>query len=277
MFDKNILKEKSGIITGGTSGIGLEIAKYLVAHGAQVTVTGRNEEKLKVAVEEIGGEAFGVVGDVRKKEKIEENLQAHIEKFGKVDFLINNAAGNFLCPLEMMTENAFRSVNEIITMGTFLWSQAVFPFMRKAESGRIINTGTHYAFGQGSLVAHSGAAKAAILNLTKSMAVEWGPYGILTNMIAPGPVEGTEGVKRLMGNPEMEKAMGRFMPVQRMAKGWEVGALATFLLSPLAAYINGTVIPIDGGMNLTNPGLLPPLFPKEMMNIRPPQKEKASI
>ncbi len=269
MFEKETLKGQAGIITGGSSGIGLEIARYLVEHGAAVTITGRNEEKLQKAAETVGKNTIGVSGDVRKGDDIADNLEKHMQHHGRCDFLINNAAGNFLCPLEAMSENAFRSVNDIITLGTFLWSKAVFPLMKKEKQGRIINTGTTYAFGNGALVGHSGAAKAAVLNLTKTMAVEWGPSGVLCNMIAPGPVENTEGVRRLMGNPKMEKIMERIMPVARMAHGWEIGALVTFLLSPLAAYINGAVIPVDGGLHLTTPSLLPAGIPVEQLDVRP--------
>ncbi len=266
MFRKDILEGKAGIITGGTSGIGFEIAKYLLNYGAKVTVIGRNEEKLKAAVATLGEKAFGTTGDVRDNKAVEECLGRHLEQYNKVDFLLNNAAGNFLCPLENMSENAFKSVNDIITLGTFLWSKAVFPHMKEQKSGRIINTGTTYAFGPGTLVGHSGAAKAAVLSLTKTMAVEWGPYGISCNMIAPGPVENTEGVRRLMGSPEIKKNMYKYIPLSRMAHGWEIGALATFLLSPMAEYINGAAIPIDGGLHLTTPGLLPAGIPMETLS-----------
>lgn len=272
MFDKAILQNQFGIITGGSSGIGLAMAHYFIEHGAKVTITGRNKEKLQKASIELGHNANAVDGDVRKSEDISRNIEKHIEKYEKIDFLINNAAGNFLCPLENMSEHAFSSVNDIVTLGTFLWSKAVLPHMKSQKYGRIINIGTTYAFGQGALVGHSGAAKAAILNLTKTMAVEWGPYGILCNMLTPGPVENTEGVRRLMGdNPKVQKMIAPFMPLRRMAKDWEIAAIATFLLSPMAAYINGSVIPIDGGQHLYNPGLIPPIFPEEMLNIR---KEK---
>lgn len=257
MFDSHHLKGSYGIITGGSSGIGLAIARYLTEHGAKITITGRDEDKLKEAAAGLGENAIYAVGDVRKKEQVIENFKTHLNTYGEVNFLINNAAGNFICPLEKMSENAFRAVNDIVCLGTFLWSQTVFPAMRAQGAGQIINIGTNYAFGQSALVGHSGAAKAAVLNLTKTMAVEWGPYGIRSNMIAPGPVEGTEGVRRLLGSPESQQTMKAFLPLKRMAQGWEIGALAAFLISPLASYITGAVIPVDGGMHLTIPGLFP--------------------
>lgn len=266
MFQKDFLKDQAGIVTGGSSGIGLAMAKYFVEHGASLTIVGRNPEKLEAAVAALGDSVQGVAGDVREAEDVAKHTQAHMEKFGKVDFLINNAAGNFICPLEHMSENAFMSVINIVTKGTFLWSKAVQPHMKKAGYGRIVNIGTTYSWGSSAFVGHSGAAKAAILNLTRTMAVEWGPQGINSNLIAPGPVKDTEGVKRLMGNPKAGKMIERLIPVPRLAEGWEIGAMAAFLLSPLAAYINGAAIPVDGGFHHNVPGLYPPGF-----NPAPPQ------
>jgi len=260
LFQKDILQGQVGIITGGSSGIGLAIAHFLVGHGAKITVIGRNGEKLEKAVKEIGESAFGVVGDVREAGDVAKNFQAHWDRYGKVDFLINNAAGNFICPLEDMSENAFMSVINIVTKGSFLWSKAVQPKMKEAGFGRIVNIGTTYSWGPSALVAHSGAAKAAVLNLTKTMAVEWGPLGINTNVIAPGPVKDTEGVRRLMGDPSAGKLIKRLIPSGRLAEGWEIAAMATYLLSPLGAYINGTAIPVDGGYHLNVPGLYPTGF-----------------
>lgn len=255
MFEKNTLNGLCGIVTGASSGIGYAIAEFLLAHGAKVTITGRNLDKLEAAAKSLG--CHFAAGDVRKAEDVKAGLASHLAKYGRCDFLVNNAAGNFLCPLEQMTENAFRSVNDIVCLGTFLWAKAVYPVMKAQGFGRIVNTGTNYAFGHGAYVGHSGAAKAAVLNLTKTMAVEWGPEGITSNMIAPGPVEGTEGVRRLMGDPTAQKMMLRMMPTPRMAKGSEIGAAACFLISPLGAYINGCVLPVDGGLHLVNPGLMP--------------------
>lgn len=266
MFAENSLKGKAGIITGGTSGIGLEIAKVLKKLGADLMVTGRDIEKFEPVKKILGDDVLTTAGDVREEKDIEAQLKAHLDQFGKVDFLINNAAGNFLCPAEGMSKNAFSSVLTIVTLGTFLWSKAVFEKMKENKQGRIINTGTTYAYGHGAYVSHSGAAKAGVMNLTKSLAVEWGPYGITCNMIAPGPVEGTEGVKRLMGNPEMQKAMLGMLPIPRMAKGEEIGSTAAFLLSDMASFITGVVIPVDGGMSLTYPGLIPPNIVKKMMS-----------
>lgn len=261
MFSKELLKNQAGIITGGSSGIGLEMARFLVDHGARVTITGRNLEKLERAKEALSGRVEIQAGDVRKSEEIAINLEHHLKKFGKVDFLINNAAGNFICPIAKMSENAFRAVNNIVLLGSFLWSKAVFEPMKKKKFGAIINIGTNYAFGQGAYIAHSGAAKAGLLNLTKSIAVEWAEAGIRSNMICPGPIIGTEGVARLVGPFEQEVLS--FIPLKRMGEGWEIGAMAAFLLSPLGRYITGAILPVDGGMSLLNPGLIPPpLFSK---------------
>ncbi len=260
MFRSDCLQGQSGLITGGSSGIGLAMAKVLLAHGASLTITGRNQEKLDLAQKELGERVMTSAGDVRIAEDVDRSVASHIQQYGKIDFLINNAAGNFLCPLEKMSENAFRSVQDIVTLGTFLFSKAVFPHMKQKGYGRIINIGATYAWGQGSYVAHSGAAKAAVLNLTKSMAVEWGPAGILSNMIAPGPIADTEGMKRLMADPSHAKRLISLMPVQRMGEGAEIGRAALFLIHPTSSYINGIVLPVDGGMSLITPGLIPAGF-----------------
>lgn len=260
-FKSDLLAGQAGIVTGGTSGIGFAIAQAIVDHGGKVTVTGRDADKMKEAVEALGENARGDIGDVRKAESVASNLAGHLEAYGSLDFLINNAAGNFLCPLEKMSENAFRSVNDIVTLGSFLWSQAALEPMKAARKGRIVNIGTHYVEGHGAMVAHSGAAKAAVFNLTKSIAVEWGRYGIRANMIGPGPVEGTEGVRRLLGEGDVPPAFKAFMPVGRMATGEELGGLALYLLAPISDYINGTMIYADGGLHLNSPGLLPPMPP----------------
>lgn len=248
----------AGIITGGSSGIGLAIAKYLLEHGAKLTITGRDQGKLSVAAQQLGSEVVTAVGDVRESGMVAENLKAHLNAYSKVDFLINNAAGNFLCPLEKMSENGFMSVLNIVAKGTFLWSKAVQPHMKAAGSGRIVNIGTTYSWAHAAWVAHSGAAKAAVLNLTRTMAIEWGPQGILSNFVAPGPIAGTEGFKRLQPAGEGEMGgMQKLLPTSRAGQGWEIAALVTFLLSPLGAHINGAAIPVDGGAHLSVPGLLP--------------------
>ena len=257
MFRENILEGQAGIVTGGSSGIGLAIARYLVEHGSKITITGRDQEKLEQAQADLGGDVTIAAGDVRKSEEVQTCLQTHLNAYGRVDFLINNAAGNFLCPLEKMSENAFKSVIDIVATGTFLWSKAVLPQMKDAKYGRIVNIGTTYSWGHGANVGHSGVAKAGVLNLTKTMAVEWGPFGITANLIAPGPIEGTEGVKRLMPHPNAKSLINSLIPSGRLGQGSEIAAAVVFLISPLGSYINGAAIPIDGGLHLAVPGLLP--------------------
>lgn len=254
MFSTDLLKGKAGIVTGGGSGIGKAISQALVNHGAKVTITGRSEERLAAAADEMG--VTTTAGDVRKTEDVARNLQDHLDAHGRVDFLINNAAGNFLCPLERMSENAFMAVVNIVTKGTFLWSKAVLPHMKEAKSGRIVNIGTTYAWSQASWVAHSGAAKAAVLNLTRTMAVEWGPYGITSNFVAPGPIKDTGGFDRL--NPgDGGKASAGMVPVGRAGEPMEIAYMVLFLVSQLGDYVNGAAIPVDGGAHLNVPGLLP--------------------
>ncbi|MCB1052679.1 MAG: SDR family oxidoreductase [Acidobacteria bacterium] len=245
------------MVTGGSSGIGYGIVQSLAGLGAEITITGRNLEKLQAAAESLGPNVRYAQGDVRQAEDVNRTVQDHLSAHGRIDFLINNAAGNFLCPVEKMSENAFASVMGIVAHGTFLYCKAVLEPMRSQGGGKIINIGATYAWNHAAMVAHSGAAKAAVLSLTRSLAVEWGPYNIQTNMIAPGPVEGTEGVKRLLSHPELAKKMLRMLPTQRMAKPEEIGSAACFLLHPMTRYINGIALPVDGGSHLVVPGLLP--------------------
>lgn len=264
MFQKDVLAGKKGVVTGGSSGIGLAIAKYLTAHGAQLTIVGRDEAKLAAAAEEIGEGTTTAQGDVRDPESVERNMREHMDAHGQVDFLVNNAAGNFLCPLEKMSNNAFKSVMEIVANGTFYWSKAAQPHMKAAGRGSIVNIGTTYSWGHGAYVGHSGAAKAGVLNLTRTMAVEWGPMGIRSNLIAPGPVKDTEGVRRLVANDKMKGMMMRMMPTPRLAEGEEIASMALYLISPLGDYVNGAAIPVDGGLSLVVPGLLPAGIPLEL-------------
>jgi len=256
VFQEGLLKGRAGIVTGGGSGIGLAMVKQLQRYGARITITGRKEETLAAAAESVGPGVTISSGDVRSSEDIARNLAEHLENHDSVDFLINNAAGNFLCPLEKMSENAFSAVLDIVTKGTFLWSKAVQPHMKEKGYGRILNIGTTYSWAHAAWVAHSGAAKAAVLNLTRSMAVEWGPQGIMTNLIAPGAVSGTEGFRRLNPSTGGKLEMG-CLPVARVADPSEIANMAVYLLSPMGDHINGAAIPIDAGAHLGVPGLLP--------------------
>jgi len=268
VFREDILAGQAGVVTGGGSGIGHAIVARLVGLGAAVTVTGRNEDKLARVADELG--VTVARGDVRDPEHVQTNMATHIEAHGRLDFLINNAAGNFLCPLDRMSPNAFSAVLDIVAKGTFLMSQAAYPHLTIAGGGSIVNIGTTYSWSHAAWVAHSGAAKAAVLNLTRTMAVEWGPHGIRTNVVAPGPIRDTEGFKRLSIS-DTDKTSKGLVPLGRAGDPVEIAHLVAFLLSPMGAYINGAAIPVDGGAHLAVPGLLPvgADVPEELL--RPPK------
>ncbi len=243
--------QKVVIVTGGSSGMGKYMAKKLFHDGWSVVITGRSEEKLKNAVEEIG-EAPNidyVVMDVRKPDDVERTLSTTIEKFGTVDALINNAAGNFICPAEKLSVNGWNAVIDIVLNGTFYCSKTIGEYwIKEGIKGTIINMVATYAWGAGAGVVHSAAAKAGVLSMTRTLAVEWGSrYGIRVNAIAPGPIERTGGADKLWESEEAAKRTLQSVPLHRLGKPEEIAELAAFLLSEKAAYINGEVVTMDGG------------------------------
>ncbi|KIL50290.1 short-chain dehydrogenase [Jeotgalibacillus alimentarius] len=239
------------IVTGGSNGMGKFMAKRLADDGHSVMITGRDEEKLKAAVEEIGtGDTVAYFQmDVREYEMAEQMIQSAVEKFGTVDGLINNAAGNFICPIEKMSPNAWRSVIDIVLNGTFNCTKAAGDYWIKHEiKGTIINMVATYAWNAGAGVAHSAAAKAGVLSLTRTVAVEWGhKYGIRANAIAPGPIERTGGAEKLFESEEAAKRTVQSVPLKRLGKPEEIAGLAAYMLSEEAAYMNGECVTLDGG------------------------------
>lgn len=245
------IMRKVAIVTGGSSGMGKYMAKKLYDDGWSIVITGRNEEKLIKAVEEIGESSNiqYVVMDVRKPEDVERTLSTAVNKYGKVDALINNAAGNFLCPAEKLSINGWNAVIDIVLNGTFYCSKVIGNYwIEQGMKGSIINMVATYAWGAGAGVVHSAAAKAGVLSLTRTLAVEWGSqYGIRVNAIAPGPIERTGGAEKLWESEKAAKRTLESVPLHRLGKPEEIAELAAFLLSEKASYINGEVVTMDGG------------------------------
>ncbi|WP_027408309.1 2,4-dienoyl-CoA reductase [Anoxybacteroides tepidamans] len=246
------MKEKVIIVTGGSSGMGKYMAKRFVEQGANVVITGRRMDALEEAKREIespNGTVLPIQMDVRDPELVAEMVKRTDAAFGKIDALINNAAGNFICPAEKLSINGWNSVINIVLNGTFYCSREVGNYwINKREKGSIINMVATYAWNAGVGVIHSACAKAGVLTMTRTLAVEWGKkYGIRVNAIAPGPIERTGGAEKLWESEEAAKRTLESVPLGRLGTPEEIAALASFLLSDEAAYINGECITMDGG------------------------------
>jgi NAD(P)-dependent dehydrogenase (short-subunit alcohol dehydrogenase family) len=261
MFDEKTLAEKSILVTGGGSGLGLAMAKKFVAHGAQVTIAGRTLDRLERAAREIreaaraGGEVDLHPADVREPDQVETLVAHAVSRFGKVDSLVNNAAGNFLITSEDLTPNGFDAVVRTVLHGSVYCTLAVGRHLldRKA-SGSIVSVVTTYAWTGTGFALPSACAKAGVLAMTRSLAVEWGEKGIRLNAVAPGPIP-TEGAwSRLVAFPEAEKNTLERIPLGRFGTPEELANLVTFLLSDLCPYQTGDCVTIDGGEWLAGAG-----------------------
>ncbi|XP_077980072.1 peroxisomal 2,4-dienoyl-CoA reductase [(3E)-enoyl-CoA-producing]-like [Glandiceps talaboti] len=248
-FRQDLLKDKVALITGGATGIGFTIAEIFMRHGCNTIIASRKIEKLQKAAKALEGgtgkKCLTVVMDVRKPNEVVSGVQKAMSEFGKIDILVNNAAGNFLCPASSLSFNAFKTVIEIDTMGTFNVTKAVYEQCMKDHGGSIINISATLHYRGTVLQTHAGAAKAAIDAMTRSLAVEWGGQGIRINCIAPGPIDNTEGVRRLAGL--MPDKGAKAIPIGRLGTRREVGDCALFLGSNVSGNITGTVIVTDGG------------------------------
>jgi NAD(P)-dependent dehydrogenase (short-subunit alcohol dehydrogenase family) len=251
MLPDNTFEGRTGIITGGATGIGFAIAKTLASLGAHVVIASRKEENLQKAVAEIGERASYHVVDVRDADAVEA-MAAKVESDrGRIDFLVNNAAGNFIVPSEQLTTNGWNSVIGIVLNGTFYCSSAVGKRMIAAKSGAILNVIANYAWTGAPGVVHSASAKAGVLAMTQTLAVEWARHKIRVNAIAPGPVH-TEGAsKRLFPDPMIEEGIRRTIPARRFATLEEVANAASYLLSDYASFVTGETLVIDGGQWLS--------------------------
>lgn len=256
IFKDDILAGKVALITGGGSGINLGIARALVAHGARVSLVSRTQEKLDKAAEGISPgqvDAKGFAADVRDTDALQAAIDKTVQAFGKIDILVNGAAGNFLVPAAQLSPNGFRSVMDIDARGTFNASRLCFEELSKTK-GVILNISATQAFMPTPLQVHPGAAKAAIDKLTQDLALEWGPVGIRVVGLAPGGVEGTEGMKRLIP-PDIDAKMRAALPLKRFTTVDEIADVAVFLVSEAAGYITGTTLVVDGASAMPISGI----------------------
>ena len=252
MFEKNLLNGQTIVITGGGTGLGKSMSRRFGELGANIVISGRRKEKLEETADEFSKLGINVLtcpGDVRKLEDVELMTSQAIDKFGKIDGLLNNAAGNFISPTEMLSPNAFKVVIDIVLMGTWNCTSTIGKEMIKNKKGNVLSIVTTYAWTGSPYVVPSAAAKAGVLAMTRSLAVEWVKYNIRFNAIAPGPFPTKGAWSRLMppGFEDFEDGMKNKIPMKRFGERHELENLASYLMSDGSAYINGEVVTIDGG------------------------------
>ncbi|WP_179346127.1 SDR family oxidoreductase [Winogradskyella ursingii] len=261
MLRDDALKGKTIVVTGGGSGLGKAMTKYFLELGAHVAITSRNLDKLKNTAKELeretNGKCLPVQCDVREYDQVEAMRDTVIEEFGKVDVLLNNAAGNFISPTERLSHRAFDVILDIVLKGT---KNCILAFGKhwidnKQTNVNVLNIVTTYSWTGSGYVVPSAAAKAGVLAMTRSLAVEWAKYGMRFNAIAPGPFPTKGAWDRLMPGDLQEKFdMSKKVPLKRVGEHQELANLAAYLVSDFSAYVNGEVITIDGGEWLMGAG-----------------------
>ena len=260
MLRDDALKGKTIVVTGGGTGLGKSMSTYLSKLGANVVITSRKLDILQNTAKEIeqetGGKILAVACDVRNEDEVENVLKQTLATFGKVHGLLNNAAGNFISPTERLSANAFSTVIDIVLKGTVNCTLAFGKhWIKEKQAASILNIITTYASTGSAYVVPSACAKGGVLTLTRSLAVEWGKYGIRTNAIAPGPLPTKGAWDRLLpGDLAKKFDFKNRVPLKRIGDHQELANLAAFMLSDFSGYINGDVITIDGGEWLQGAG-----------------------
>lgn len=261
MLREDALEGKIAVITGGGTGLGKAMTKYLMSLGANTVITGRRLEVLKETAKELEKETkqkcLAVQCDVRNTEQVENLKNEALAEFGKVDILINNAAGNFISPTERLSPNAFKTIIDIVLMGT-VHCTLVFGkhwIKEKQAKGNVLNIVTSYAYTGSGYVVPSACAKGGVLAMTRSLAVEWAKYNIRFNAIAPGPFPTKGAWDRLLpGNLQEEFDLAKRVPLKRAGEHQELANLAAYMVSDFGDYMNGEVITLDGGEWLKGAG-----------------------
>jgi peroxisomal 2,4-dienoyl-CoA reductase len=267
-FQPDCLNGKVALVTGGGSGIGFEVTRQLLLHGCRgAVICGRRvsflqKAKLILENEITGAKVEYCVVDVRDPEQCQAAIQYTQQQFGRLDILINGAAGNFLAAANQLSPKGFATVMAIDTLGTFNMCRAAFSLLAESGDAAILNISATLQYGATHWQVHASAAKAAVDSLTRSLALEWGPYQIRVVGIAPGPIANTPGTTKLapgLGNDDVASMVTEGIPLQRMGEAWEIGHAAVFLCT--ARYITGDVLVVDGGQWLYKP----PMVPQEMV------------
>lgn len=261
MLRDNALKDKVIIVTGGGSGLGKAMTTYFLELGAKVAITSRDLEKLKNTADELtaqtGGTCLPIACDVRHYDQVENMLNEVLNQFGKVDILVNNAAGNFISPTERLSANAFDTIIDIVLKGSKNCTLALGKHWidKDKKNKTVLNIVTTYAWTGSGYVVPSAMAKAGVLAMTRSLAVEWAKYGIRMNAVAPGPFPTKGAWDRLLPGDLQEKFdFSKKVPLKRVGEHQELANLAAYLVSDFSAYINGEVITMDGGEWLQGAG-----------------------
>ncbi len=274
MFQSDLLKNKTIFITGGGTGLGKSMALRFAELGANLILTGRRQNVLEEAASELekkGAKVFIKTADVRKYDEIESVFSESEKVFPQIDVLVNNAAGNFISPTELLSPNGFQAVVGIVLNGTFNCTLAAGRrWINQQRGGRVLNIVATYAWTGSAYVVPSACAKSGVLAMTQSLAVEWGKYGIRLNAIAPGPFPTEQAWKNLVPEGFEEKWKKR-IPLGRVGKHEELANLAVFLVSDQAAYINGEVVVIDGGEWVSGAGefnMLTEMTPEQWMEMQ---------
>jgi len=275
MLREDALKGKTIVITGGGTGLGKAMGVYFLKLGANLVITSRKQDVLQKTADEMeektGGKVLAVACDVREVAQVENVLAKTLERFGSVDVLLNNAAGNFISPTERLSANAFSSIIDIVLKGTVNCTLTFGKhWIKEKQAATVLNIITTYAFTGSAYVVPSACAKGGVLALTRSLAVEWGKYGIRTNAIAPGPFPTKGAWERLLpGDLAKKFDFKNRVPLKRVGDHQELANLAAFLVSDFSGYINGEVITIDGGEWLQGAGQMNGLeaIPNEMWDM----------
>jgi peroxisomal 2,4-dienoyl-CoA reductase len=255
IFRADLFVGTVALITGGATGIGRGIALGLARHGADLAIVSRKEENLARAAQEItsmsGRRCLPLVADVRQPEAVENAVDRAVQELGRIDFLVNNAAGNFLCPSADLSPNGFGTVIDIDAKGTWNVSRAAYRAWFKERGGQILNISATLHYGGAPSQLHVAAAKAAVDALTRTLAVEWGPQGTRVNAIAPGPIGDTEGARRLFPGKAGD-LLRAATPIGRIGTIDDIVNLALFVLSEAGTNLNGAILVSDGGLCLAN-------------------------